>query len=151
MIWLKKLNMKTYFKVILFSDIIIAITAALFAEKFVIYSVKITGALFGFRWSHIAFSYGAIIAMSAFIFSLVRRCREGTNMTVSVNGKKLPFEIIVLSAATIFIYTSIDSNSNITASDVVSPYIGYLLSIVICLGFGYMLSDIVIKLTLRRK
>ena len=72
-------------------------------------------------------------------------------MTVSVNGKKLPFEIIVLSAATIFIYTSIDSNSNITASDVVSPYIGYLLSIVICLGFGYMLSDIVIKLTLRRK
>ena len=137
--------MKSIVNIFLYLDIFVAIVAAAVPEMFVNFSSNTVMRLID---SHKVGSvaYGIVLILIVLIFSFVRESwfrEDGSANRPSVRKILFGFPVLLVGYFVIIEPIVTRNTQLVAASAVTEPYASYLLSIIFCMGIGYVLVDFI--------
>lgn len=126
-------------------EILILLIATIFSTEYVEYSAQILERLAPEGTNLLEIAYGLVIFLATLICSIVRAF---TGKSVRSKAQSNIFLTVLIAAAIVTLtYQYLNSaRGPILVTEIVTPYIGYLLTLLICLGAGYILADFFIQI-----
>lgn len=140
----------SYFK---YFDLMVGLIAVLFSTAFVDQTHQLAVAI-GLTKLPISIAYGVVLVVFSAIFSLIRKITGRSDEESSIGGRQIAFGGAVLFfGALMFIDIGLASSPVQGPDQVTSPYVSYLISVVFCMGVGYVVADLMFATlnSLRRK
>ncbi len=128
------------------TEIAALLFAAIFPSVFVSYSAAFLQWLFLLAESPIAYAYAVLVTGMCAVASAWRQRSSGSQSPVRGRGAFLMYCVIFTGSLLMIGSAVLTAPSQISISDVVSPYPSYLLSLFFFVGVGYAIADMFVKL-----
>lgn len=120
-------------------DIIVFALSIAFSDNFVMYSYNILSKIY--EPIRLDVAYGCVLLLFSFASSVTRSLRHGNEVKRNITAMGLVIRAAPILAAIVVASSISNYPATMVTSDVTSPYVSYIFSVIFCLGFGYSLSD----------